>query len=297
MCNMLLFAAAGWSQTEVFVSETGGENNPTVYSETNYQYDPCTYVGVSNAFENGKSCTQNLARKVANDFIVPQTDEMTLTIISANIFIGAIGSGVNAAFVDYTIYDDAGGEPGDIIAGDFSFVPTNQTVIGNNFGFDVWDVELDIPDVQLPGGGGAPITYWVGLSVEATDGSNVFWENTTADITGAGEAYDDGTGTWFIAPNLDGVYTFTGDCSLLGIVDNYASAVQLYPNPISGELITIQTPIPGEKQIVVFDILGKKVIDTSITNNQMNVSSLSGGVYMLHLSQNDVSAIKKLVIR
>ncbi len=293
----LTFSLTATAQLETYVTETGGENNPVVYINSNFQYDPCIFIGPSNAFENGKSCTQNLGREVANDFVLRPSEEITLTAINANIFIGATGSGVNAAFVDYTIYEDDGGMPGNFITGEFSFIPTSQTLVGTNFGFDVWNVELDITDVELSGGAGAPVTYWIGLSVEATDGSNVFWENTSAEINGAGEAYDDGTGVWIIDPDLDGVYTFTGDCRAFGVVENFADQVQIYPNPITDGTLNITTPFESEKQVIIYDVLGKRVIDAQMEGDQLNVSSLQSGVYMLQITQDGATATKKIVVQ
>ncbi len=294
---ILLSCGMAYAQTETFVTETGGENNPIVYVEPNYEYAPCIFNGPGNAYENGKSCTQNLGRVVANDVVVLQTEEMNLSSIRASIFMGATGSGVNAAFVDYYIYEDDGGQPGAIIGGEFSAVPISQIVTGTNFGFDVWDVEIEVPDILLPGGGGAPITYWIGLSVEATDGSNVFWENSTAGLIGFGEFYNDGTGGLFVDPTLEGVYTFIGDCRLLGVGSNATIAVNIFPNPCTNGIVNIETAIPGEKQVVVFDILGKKVIDTVIANTQLNVSTLKGGIYMIQVTQNKATTTGKLIIK
>lgn len=82
----------------------------------------------------------------------------------------------------------------------------------------------------------------------------------------------------------------------LGSTDNTLADFSLYPNPAS-EIVTIQTTIPGEKQVVVFDVLGKKVIATSIANNELDVSSLVAGIYTVQVTQNEVTATKKLIIK
>jgi len=295
---VLLVSGVTFSQTEMYVSETGGVNDPIVYVDVNYPDDPCGVNNESNAFENGKSCTRNINRIVANDFIVPGGEELTLKSMLVNVFIGATGSGVNALEMDIIYYNDNGGEPGAIIGGEFGFWPTSQAVVGTNFGFDIWQIELDVTDRVFHDQAGNPATYWIGLTIEATDGSNLFWENSTLGISGSGEAYDDGTGNYNIDSALEGVYEITADCvPRLGVEDNFADRVQIFPNPASGEVITIQTPFSEEKQIVVFDILGKKVIDTGLQNDQLNVSTLTSGVYLIRINQNNATATKKLVIR
>jgi len=207
-----LFLFAGVFAQKTSVSELGN-NDPVVIVQQDFTKAACTVVGPSNAFENGKNCTQGSGRIVAHDVVVPADQSMTLETIAANMFMGATGSGENAAFVDVYIYADNAGAPGAVIATEAGLVPTAQTVVGNNFNFDLWNVELDIADVMLPGvTAGVESTYWVGLSVSTTAAGAVFWENSTAGLVGAGEGYNDGSGTFAMDATLEGVYTFTGDC-------------------------------------------------------------------------------------
>lgn len=296
----LLVCSLAFGQFETYITETGGVNDPVIYVDPNNQeMPPCGENNDSNAFENGKSCTKNLGRIVANDFMVNGGETLTLETVVVNLFIGATGSGVNASIVDIYYYNDNNGEPGAVIGGEFGSFINSQSVVGSNFGFDVWQVELDVIDRSFHSTGGANKRYWIGLSFEATDGSNLFWENATVGLNGAGEAYDDGLGGGYIVDaTLEGVYVFTGDCvPRLGVEENFADQVQLYPNPVSDGMITIQTPISGEKQVTVFDMLGKKVIDTALMDNQLNLASLQGGVYLLQLTQNELSVTKKLVVK
>jgi hypothetical protein len=296
----LLISSVAFGQLETYITETGGVNDPIIYTDPNNQeMPPCGENNDSNAFENGKSCTKNLNRIVANDFMVNGGETLTLETILVNVFIGATGSGVNASSMDIYYYTDNNGEPGSVIGGEFDSFISSQSVIGSNFGFDVWQIEMDVTDHVFHDSGGSNKKYWIGLSIEATDGSNLFWENASIGLNGSGEAYDDGLGGGYVVdPALEGVYVFTGDCvPRLGIDDNFADQVQLYPNPVSDGVITISTPTPGEKQVTVFDILGKQVIETEIMGNQLDLSSLQGGVYLLKLTQNNVTVTKKLVVR
>jgi len=285
------------AQLETYVSETGGVNDPVVYIDVNYpEGTPCGINNASNAFENGKSFVRSIDRIVANDIEVPGGQQLTLEVLAINAFIGASGSGVHASFVDIYYYNDNGGEPGAIIGSELGLVPTFQTVVGSNYGFDVWQLDLDVADRTFYPQGGNAKTYWIGISMEATDGSNVFWENSTLGLIGNGEAYDNGTG-YVVDSTLEGVYYITADCTLrLGVEDNFADRVQLYPNPVTDGTLNITTPLEGEKQVVIYDVMGKRVIDTQIEGNQLNVSSLQSGVYMLRISQEGAIATKKLVI-
>ncbi len=286
------------AQLETYVTETGGVNDPVVYIDAGYpEGSPCGINNPSNAFENGKSCAWSISRIVANDIVVPGGESLVLENMLVNIFMGAQGSGVTASFVDVYYYASNNGEPGAMIGSELGLVPTFQTVVGGNYGFDVWQLELDVADPVFHSQGGSDKTYWIGLSVEATDGSNVFWENSTLGITGYGEAYNNGTG-YVVDSALEGVYFITADCfQRLGVEDNFADQVQIYPNPISDGILSMTTPFDSEKQVVIYDVLGKRVIDAQIEGDQLNVSSLQSGVYMLQVTQEGATATKKIVVQ
>ena len=71
----------------------------------------------------------------------------------------------------------------------------------------------------------------------------------------------------------------------------------VYPNPIDGDFVTIQTPIDGLKEIQIYTVTGRKVMDTSINGNTLDVSSFNSGFYMMKVTVNGQSKISKLVIR
>ena len=73
--------------------------------------------------------------------------------------------------------------------------------------------------------------------------------------------------------------------------------MRIYPNPVDGNFVTIFSPINGTKYIQVFDINGRRVMDTSINNNTLDVSSINSGFYMIKVTINGQSKISKLVVR
>jgi Secretion system C-terminal sorting domain len=44
-------------------------------------------------------------------------------------------------------------------------------------------------------------------------------------------------------------------------------------------------------------VLGKKVLQTQLTSKELNVSSLSPGVYIIKVEEGDASATRKLIVR
>ena len=73
--------------------------------------------------------------------------------------------------------------------------------------------------------------------------------------------------------------------------------MMVYPNPVDGNYVTILSPVEGLKEIQVFTVTGRKVMDTAINGNTLDVSSFNSGFYMLKVTINGQSKISKLVVR
>ncbi|MDG5490371.1 T9SS type A sorting domain-containing protein [Psychroserpens sp. SPM9] len=76
-----------------------------------------------------------------------------------------------------------------------------------------------------------------------------------------------------------------------------ADTFKVYPNPTATGFVNIVSANNENVAVTVYDILGKQVINETLTNNRVNVSALNTGVYILKISQNNASVTKKLVIK
>ena len=72
---------------------------------------------------------------------------------------------------------------------------------------------------------------------------------------------------------------------------------QVYPNPTDRGFVTIRTSNNDIKKIEVFDISGKKLINTFLQSEQLDISSLSSSIYLLKVSIRGASKIIKLVVK
>ncbi|TYA53019.1 T9SS type A sorting domain-containing protein [Formosa maritima] len=73
--------------------------------------------------------------------------------------------------------------------------------------------------------------------------------------------------------------------------------LNVYPNPVTSGFVNITSKSNEAIKVAVFDILGKQVINNTVNNNRLNVSTLNTGVYIMKLSQNGNTITKKLVVR
>ena len=94
--------------------------------------------------------------------------------------------------------------------------------------------------------------------------------------------------------NIDDLSIFNGSMSTQ---DSEILDMKIYPNPVNGNFVTIQTPINGVKYVELFDITGKRLINTSLITDTLEVSSLSAGLYLIKVTVEGQSKTSKLIVR
>jgi hypothetical protein len=73
--------------------------------------------------------------------------------------------------------------------------------------------------------------------------------------------------------------------------------LNLYPNPVSNGKVYVSTKNDSNKEIIIFDLLGKRVLQTLISSKELNVSSLNPGVYIIKINEDNATATRKLIVR
>lgn len=73
--------------------------------------------------------------------------------------------------------------------------------------------------------------------------------------------------------------------------------LSLYPNPVSNGKVYISTKNDSDKNIIIFDVLGKKVLQTTIPGKELNVSAIFPGVYIIKVTEDQATATRKLIIK
>ena len=81
------------------------------------------------------------------------------------------------------------------------------------------------------------------------------------------------------------------------IQESTIEGLSLYPNPVTNGRVYIATKNDTEKEIQIFDVLGKKVFYTQLNSRELNLTSLSPGVYIIKIREEESSATRKLIIR
>jgi len=183
----------------------------------------------------------------------------------------------------------------------------------------------NIPDTTV--GESYTVSFWYKIAPDAgnviimqsnfRDNSGAFLDGTTADITldvndNAWTKYeatviapDTSVKFWFEVRAYDNTTVYLDDFSFLdnatlSTVKNKAIAgFATYPNPVSKGTLTISSASDSLKNLTIFNLLGKQVLSSSFSGIQSNVdvSSISAGIYILKVTEAGKTATKKLVIR
>ena len=72
---------------------------------------------------------------------------------------------------------------------------------------------------------------------------------------------------------------------------------KLYPNPVTQGKLYIVTANNAPKTIRIFDVLGTPVLETKILGNELNLSRLEAGVYLIQVYEKDKVATRKLIVK
>lgn len=77
---------------------------------------------------------------------------------------------------------------------------------------------------------------------------------------------------------------------------NVIVGLKIYPNPSKNGIVFIETAANAERTIVFYDVLGKKVFNTTTSETSVNANNLRQGVYIVKITEEGKTATRKLVI-
>lgn len=79
----------------------------------------------------------------------------------------------------------------------------------------------------------------------------------------------------------------------------FAEQISIYPNPTTINKITIQTESNLNKEVEIFDMLGKKVLSLTFSTKDREIvlQNLKAGVYIIKIKEENNSTSRKLVIK
>lgn len=73
--------------------------------------------------------------------------------------------------------------------------------------------------------------------------------------------------------------------------------LKLYPNPVTAGKVYISTTLNAPKKILIFNVFGTQILETTIMGKELDLGELDSGVYVLRVFEKDKVATRKLIIK
>jgi len=125
------------------------------------------------------------------------------------------------------------------------------------------------------------------LSVSVSDDQSV---TRSPEITGDFVLHTTANASLLFSPGTQ------ADGGSLSVDKFKLTEARIYPNPNSSKLLRIDTNDSSPITVMAFDLLGKNVIDKTINTNELDISGLKTGMYLLRIIQNGSAINKKLIV-
>ncbi len=207
----------------------------------------------------------------------------TLSQVGVLHSLNIIGNGTGANF-QMAMYDDNAGVPNNLITS------TAISTVGTGI------VSLPVTPVQLAAG-----DYWI-MAVYDNTGSSNNHSNVNLSASTSVVYYNDLPFGNPIPSNASGFQTYTGQdflyfavisCGPLSVNDFEENNFSISPNPASDYILIAN--LKENTMFEIYDLTGKKLIvkELSASNNQIDISSLAAGTYLLNYGSNATAKFVK----
>lgn len=78
---------------------------------------------------------------------------------------------------------------------------------------------------------------------------------------------------------------------------NNLEQLSVYPNPVSTGKLNIVTKNNFTKRVEIYNVLGKRILNTSLSGEELNISKIKAGVYIIKVTENNTTATRKLIVK
>ncbi len=73
--------------------------------------------------------------------------------------------------------------------------------------------------------------------------------------------------------------------------------LNIYPNPATSDRIYVTSKSGQSKEVEIYDVLGKKILQATLSGKELNITSLTPGVYIIKVKEGDATATRKLIVK
>ena len=142
------------------------------------------------------------------------------------------------------------------------------------------------------------------ISSIVVTGTNVVWYASSANAAAGTNALPSTTpltnNTYYATQTIGGCTSATSLAVTITTLANQEfelDSIKIFPNPSKTNFVTITSSVHEDIDVEVFDMFGKHILTQKVKYNILDISDLNSGIYLLKISQNEKSTIKKLMVK
>ncbi len=79
--------------------------------------------------------------------------------------------------------------------------------------------------------------------------------------------------------------------------DDTMENLSVYPNPVSNGKLYVVTKNNFTKQVEIYNVLGKKILTETLIGKELNISKIKSGIYIIKITENNITATRKLIVK
>tara|TARA_B110000503_G_C7163799_1_gene420932 strand:- start:1226 stop:2926 length:1701 start_codon:yes stop_codon:yes gene_type:complete len=146
------------------------------------------------------------------------------------------------------------------------------------------------------------VVFAVNTNYDLTDGTTIAFRSQFAEADYIGQVIPSAASSKLV---LVGRFNTTpqvvarslNDIALANNTFEKINGLSMYPNPISGNILSITSDLNASMSVSIFNILGREVVNATLVNNAVFIGNLNAGVYIVKITENGKTAALKLVVR
>ncbi len=96
---------------------------------------------------------------------------------------------------------------------------------------------------------------------------------------------------------INWIDSVSGHTTSINDPDNQESDIRIFPNPARNTLTISNIDESISNEILIYDLHGRKVIETELQNDAIDISALQPGLYIVEIVSKELKLRKKLIIR
>ncbi len=144
------------------------------------------------------------------------------------------------------------------------------------------------------------ITYTANTNYNLNDGTDIVFRAMFAEADYIGQIVPSGAANRVVlVAEFNGtaqvVARNTADVTLSSSSFSQIDGLKMYPNPAKNNLF-IETALNSDINVAIIDVLGKEVINSKVSNNAVNISGLTPGMYIVKITEEGKTSTKKLIV-